>query len=221
VGSDRYSAYESLPDPQRQLCWAHLIRNLRACLEYGELSRAWAEAMLWQVEGLFAVWEWYRAGQIERVQVQVLVAPIRAQIEELLRQSKLDAREAEALRADLLKHWQALWTFVRVERVEPTNNAAERALLPRQRWSWRRSGAPGSALCLPRAGVALPQNRRLVMCMCSIQCRTTGCSRSWRRRYTMEVQAPLQQDYGQAFPQWSARSLATSRSGGDGWQLSE
>jgi transposase len=134
VGSDRYSAYESLPDPQRQLCWAHLIRNLRACLEVSEQSRAWAEAMLWQVEQLFALWEWHRVGLLDQIQLQVLLMPIRAQIEELVCRRRLDARQAEALRADLLKHWEALWTFVRVSGVEPTNNAAERALRPAVLW---------------------------------------------------------------------------------------
>ncbi|MCZ7570802.1 MAG: transposase [Ardenticatenaceae bacterium] len=30
VGSDRYSAYRTLPVGQRQLCWAHLKRDLVA-----------------------------------------------------------------------------------------------------------------------------------------------------------------------------------------------
>ena len=35
---------------------------------------------------------------------------------------------------DILKRWQALWTFVRHEGVEPTNNAAERAIRPGVLW---------------------------------------------------------------------------------------
>ncbi len=35
---------------------------------------------------------------------------------------------------DLLLVWPALWTFVSVEGVEPTNNAAERALRPAVLW---------------------------------------------------------------------------------------
>lgn len=42
---------------------------------------------------------------------------------------------------DLLKHWEALFTFARVEGVEPTNNGAERALRHAVLW---RKGAFGS-----------------------------------------------------------------------------
>ena len=42
---------------------------------------------------------------------------------------------------ELLAQWDALWTFSRVEGVEPTNNAAERALRPAVLW---RKGCFGS-----------------------------------------------------------------------------
>ena len=35
---------------------------------------------------------------------------------------------------ELTKWWPALWTFARVEGVEPTNNVAERALRPSVLW---------------------------------------------------------------------------------------
>jgi transposase len=42
----------------------------------------------------------------------------------------------------LTKCWAALWTFARVDSVEPTNNVAERALRPAVLW---RKGSFGSA----------------------------------------------------------------------------
>jgi transposase len=42
---------------------------------------------------------------------------------------------------ELTKWWAALWTFARVDRVEPTNNVAERALRPAVLW---RKGSFGS-----------------------------------------------------------------------------
>jgi prophage antirepressor-like protein len=39
VVSDRYSAYNHLPNQQRQLCWAHLIRDLTAIAERPGASR--------------------------------------------------------------------------------------------------------------------------------------------------------------------------------------
>jgi transposase len=35
---------------------------------------------------------------------------------------------------ELLKQWECLWTFVRLEGVEPTNNAGERAVRPGVLW---------------------------------------------------------------------------------------
>jgi transposase len=46
---------------------------------------------------------------------------------------------------ELLRLWECLWTFTRIEGVEPTNNAAERA--PRHAVIWRRiSGGTDSEL---------------------------------------------------------------------------
>jgi transposase len=50
-------------------------------------------------------------------------------------------RKAAALCRELTKWWAALWTFARVEGVEPTNNGAERALRPAVLW---RKGSFGS-----------------------------------------------------------------------------
>jgi len=46
-------------------------------------------------------------------------------------------REARAVAKDLIKYRAALWTFARVEGIEPTNNAAERAV--RKAVLWRKN----------------------------------------------------------------------------------
>jgi len=50
-------------------------------------------------------------------------------------------QKAAALCRGLNKWWAALWTFARVEGVEPTNNVSERALRPAVLW---RKGSFGS-----------------------------------------------------------------------------
>jgi transposase len=50
-------------------------------------------------------------------------------------------RKAAGLCRALAKSWPALWTFARVDGVEPTNNGAERALRPVVLW---RKGSFGS-----------------------------------------------------------------------------
>src|SRR5207248_3649519 len=51
------------------------------------------------------------------------------------------AAEPAALCRELTKWWAALWTFARVDGVEPTNNGAERGLRPAVLW---RKGSFGS-----------------------------------------------------------------------------
>ena len=50
-------------------------------------------------------------------------------------------QKAAALCRDLNRWWPALWSFARVEGVEPTNNVSERALRPAVLW---RKGSFGS-----------------------------------------------------------------------------
>ena len=50
--------------------------------------------------------------------------------------------KAATLCRQLQKWWPALWTFARVDGLEPTNNGAERALRPAVLW---RKGSFGSA----------------------------------------------------------------------------
>ena len=54
-------------------------------------------------------------------------------------------RKAAGVCRELTKWWPALWTFARVEGVEPTNNAAERALRPAVLWRKGSFGADSEA----------------------------------------------------------------------------
>jgi transposase len=135
VGSDRLKAYNVLPDQQRQLCWAHLIRNLRALADYQHPDSGWAERMLIQVEALFVAWHAYRNGLFDRAGLQQALIPVRTAMHDLLTQGQAIAwYRIQGFSADLLVHWDALWTFSTVEGVEPTNNRAERALRPAVLW---------------------------------------------------------------------------------------
>jgi transposase len=60
---------------------------------------------------------------------------LREQMQTLLVQgSKLPSWSVQAFCNDVGRLEPALWTFIRVEGVEPTNNAAERALRPAVLW---------------------------------------------------------------------------------------
>ena len=86
VGSDRWSAYNWLAPPRRQLGWAHLKRDsLREKLvERGGESQRLGEAFLVQVESLCRLWQRVRDGTLSRQDFQTQVAPIRTQVHTLL-----------------------------------------------------------------------------------------------------------------------------------------
>jgi transposase len=74
--------------------------------------------------------------------LQRRLIPLQARLGRLLRRGQENPdHKAAALCRELRKWWPALWTFARVEGVEPTNNAAERALRPAVLW---RKGSFGS-----------------------------------------------------------------------------
>jgi transposase len=136
VGSDRYSAYAHLPDEQRQLCWAHLKRDWQFFRERAGPVGEWGEAAMAEITKLFATWHRFRAGEIDRATLRSELAPIAAELRGLVARGRdeLPWEKARGFCRDLLGVWPALWTFVDVEGVEPTNNAAERALRPAVVW---------------------------------------------------------------------------------------
>ncbi len=135
VGSDRYSAYAGRDPTRRQICWAHLQRNLQAGAEHGGAAGDWATALLGQIAVLFAHWHAYQAGEIAWAALPAALAPVQEQIRTLLAAGREQPlAQARALSTELLARWPALWTLARVVGVEPTNNRAERALRPAVLW---------------------------------------------------------------------------------------
>jgi transposase len=136
VGSDRYAAYRYLPLEQRQLCWAHLIREFRKLAAYNRHQRPLGERLLEISTRLFAAWDRFRAAAIDRPMLRAELAPLQVELRRALEAGlgPPHAVVAGALCGNLLDCWPALWTFARVDGVEPTNNAAERALRPAVRW---------------------------------------------------------------------------------------
>jgi transposase len=137
VGSDRWSGYTWLGQRQRQICWAHLIRDFEALVERGGPSAVLGTALLDLADRLFALWYRLRAEELDRPTFTLLVAPLQAELHALLGTGLDQAHpKTRHLCANLLKLEAALWTFVTTPGVEPTNNQAERAL--RRAVLWRR-----------------------------------------------------------------------------------
>lgn len=136
VGSDRYKAYAHLPAAQRQLCWAHLKRDWQFFRERDGPVGRWGEDAMAEIDKLFATWHRFRNGELDRAQLQAAMVPIAAELRRLVEygRDELPWEKARGFCRDLLGTWPALWTFVDVAGVEPTNNAAERALRPAVLW---------------------------------------------------------------------------------------
>jgi transposase len=137
VVSDRFSAYNHLPTQQRQLCWAHLIRDLVAIAERPGASAEFGAQLLGLQQQLFGHWHRYKEGKIGWPALQQSCRPIRQAFEaSLQRVVELGYQRGErtpwasTVRTcqQLQKVTDGLWTFLENEGIEPTNNAAERAL---------------------------------------------------------------------------------------------
>ena len=135
--SDRFSAYNHLPTQQRQLCWAHLIRDLTAIAERPGASAEFGAGLLDMQRQLFGHWHRYRDGTIDWPALQQRCRPIRQAFEARLQQAvELGYQRGErtpwakTVRAaqQILQLADGLWTFLETRGIEPTNNAAERAL---------------------------------------------------------------------------------------------
>lgn len=129
--TDRWNAYNGWPVRRRQLCWAHLIRDFKGFLERGQAAARIGKALLRETQRMFTLWNRVRDGTLSRSTFQKYMGPIRRRGERLLRRgTRCGETKTEGMCREILKLAPALWTFVRIEGVEPTNNRAERAVRP-------------------------------------------------------------------------------------------
>jgi transposase len=146
--SDRWGAYNRLEVYRRQLCWAHLVRDFQAMVDRGGPSRTIGRELLNFAEDVFHWWYRVRDGTLSRATLRTYIDGQRPWLRALLaRGSGCGCAKTAAVCRNLLDLEPALWTFVRVEDVEPTNNAAERALRPAVLWRRRSFGCHSAAGC--------------------------------------------------------------------------
>jgi transposase len=138
ITTDRYKGYLWLPRRQRQICWAHLVRDFQAMVDRADEGSRVGQELLCCAQDLFTWWYRVRDGTLRRSTFRQYMGVVRRMVREQLEAGAACgcARTAGACR-ELLAVEPALWTFARVEGVEPTNNAAERAL--RHAVMWRKT----------------------------------------------------------------------------------
>lgn len=137
ITSDRFKSYLAMAVEQRQACWAHLKRNWQAFSERDGPVGTWGQQALTQIEKLFDLWHQFKAGQLDRPTLQSKMLPVQTELRRLLEKGQeLPLAKAQTFCQNVLALWPALWRFLEVEGLEPTNNAAERAL--RHAVLWRK-----------------------------------------------------------------------------------
>jgi transposase len=127
--SDRHGAYNWWPDCRRQFCWAHLKRDIQAIIERGDESERVGTAMLEEIARMFVWWHRVRDGTLARSTFRVYMRTVQGRFESLLAEGVATPHaKTSKTCARLLARRHALWTFVYIEGVEPTNNGAEQAV---------------------------------------------------------------------------------------------
>ena len=154
ITSDRCPAYNWVDVERRQICWAHLKRDFIQISERVGVSAEIGASLLEEEKQLFNLWYKFRNDQITRTELAQAVDPIKTSVLSILRETakiQIGAKEktqlAKTVRTcrNLLKIEVSLWLFVREEGVEPTNNAAERAIRPAVIWRRTSFGSDSAA----------------------------------------------------------------------------
>jgi transposase len=140
VTSDRWRAYN--PFPRRQLCWAHLRRDFQAMVDRQSAGASVGQKLIDLSDRMFAWWHRVRDGTLCRSSFRVYISGLRAEVfGALTNGAACGCSKTAATCRDVIAHERKLWAFVWREGVEPTNNAAERALRHAVLW---RKGSGGT-----------------------------------------------------------------------------
>jgi transposase len=130
VCSDRWRGYDYLDPSQRQLCWADLLRDFTAPSEGLAEQEEFGYAGLVIAHELFAAWDDYQQ-DADRARLQARSRRSKTSSARCSSTQPAKARERNNHRPfakNLLTRWPVLSTFAHTDRVEPTNNHAERGL---------------------------------------------------------------------------------------------
>jgi transposase len=123
VTTDRYAGYAFIDAEQRQICWAHLLRDFNRIGQRSGLAGQIGRRLL----GLgLVMFRKHDKGQLSGKTLEGLRRRVRDALERGAGQGQC-SRTANTC-SNILKLWPALWTFTADPTVVPTNNAAEQAL---------------------------------------------------------------------------------------------
>ncbi len=130
--TDRYAVYDHLPGERQQLCWAHLRRDFQAMVDRKNAGAAVGEELLALSGQMLGWWKRVRDGTLTKIR---LAGRLHAERDfrqrfrgVLVRGSACGCAKTAAVCRELLRREVSLFLFAFVSGVEPTHNAAERAV---------------------------------------------------------------------------------------------
>ena len=134
--SDRHAIYDHVPDDRHQYCWAHMRRDFRAMIDRKDAGSAAGEELLALSGKMFGWWRRVPDGTRTAVRFAGKMHAGRdfrvAFRAALARGAACGCAKTAGTCRDLLGREASLFLFAFVGGVEPTNNAAERAVAPRR-----------------------------------------------------------------------------------------
>lgn len=138
--TDRFPSYGFVDVSQRQVCWAHLLRDIEAFRLWGLGGKRLATAIQRPARRLLALFHQVRDGTLSRASFRQQAGPLEREILYHLRRGKDWRVPAVAGTCrKILELEAALFSFVHHDDVPPTNNHAERIL--RHAVVWRKISA--------------------------------------------------------------------------------
>ena len=146
--SDRAKQFNFWAMDQRQVCWAHLVRKFVAFAERRGPVGKLGDSLLFWTDMMFHDWHRVRDGTLSRTKFREHMKVVQLAIERHLANGvALGLTGVSGSCADILAHQAALWTFVTVPGVDPTNNHAERELRAFVLWRKRCFGSQSERGC--------------------------------------------------------------------------
>lgn len=128
--TDRYSAYDFLPDKNRQVCWAHLKRDFQKISERPGVSGKIGKKLLKAYERLFTFWKTeYDPNMLAFKKPRKRLRYFKAKLLRHLREGSRCTHKATARTCiNILESVDSLWNFFETPNVPPTNNHAAHQL---------------------------------------------------------------------------------------------
>ena len=127
--SDRASVFYFWSMKKRQICWSHLQRAFVGFSQRDGPESDLGRDLATCAELVFGYWRQLCSGELSRTQFEHWMEALKASTKTLLeRAANAGFEYVSGSCANMLQHWDAMWTFVTTPGVEPTNNHAEREL---------------------------------------------------------------------------------------------